>query len=122
LLSRAQLEIWAYVTPNVTPSTFQLRIQPPQNHGQVFDFKDGAGEGNRTLVISLEDRGRGGSENASGDLGVGAGAVEGRLSGDRLKRATQDMTDARDCHGVRWPPRYGRGRWCVLIALRAFGR
>src|SRR6516164_1631302 len=26
----------------------------PQHSAQVFDFKDGAGEGNRTLVISLE--------------------------------------------------------------------
>jgi hypothetical protein len=32
-----------------------VRIQLPQSFGQVFDFKYGAGEGNRTLVISLED-------------------------------------------------------------------
>ena len=29
-------------------------IQLPQHSAQVFDLKDGAGEGNRTLVISLE--------------------------------------------------------------------
>jgi hypothetical protein len=117
-----QLEIWSFVTPDVTPSTFSYAFSLLNIPDKSLIFKDGAGEGLRTLVISLEDRGRGGSKNASGDLGVGARAVEGRLSGDRLKRATQDMTDARDCHGVRWPPRYGRGRWCVLIALRAFGR
>jgi hypothetical protein len=32
-----------------------VRIQLPQSFGQAFDFKYGAGEGNRTLVISLED-------------------------------------------------------------------
>src|SRR5262249_12519245 len=33
---------------------FSGRIQLPHYSAQVFDFKDGAGEGNRTLVISLE--------------------------------------------------------------------
>ena len=31
-----------------------MSIQLAHMSGQVFDFKDGAGEGNRTLVISLE--------------------------------------------------------------------
>ena len=40
LLSRAQLEIWAFVTPDVTPSAFQKNMERVK--------------GNRTLVISLE--------------------------------------------------------------------
>jgi hypothetical protein len=49
------LLIWAFVTPDVTPAALSVRIELTQSFGQVFDFKDGAGEGNRTLVISLED-------------------------------------------------------------------
>jgi len=40
--------------PQTLPRALSVRIQLAQRFAQVFDFKDGAGEGNRTLVISLE--------------------------------------------------------------------
>src|SRR5262249_10986104 len=54
LLSRAQLEIWAIVTPDVTPSAFQCAFSSLNISDNPLIFKHGAGEGNRTLVISLE--------------------------------------------------------------------
>jgi len=55
LLSRAQLEIWAFVTPDVTPSAFQCAFSSLNISDKPLIFKRGAGEGNRTLVISLEE-------------------------------------------------------------------
>ena len=40
--------------PLTLPLAVSGRIQLPHYFGQIFDFKNGAGEGNRTLVISLE--------------------------------------------------------------------
>src|SRR5262249_58508429 len=40
--------------PPTFPQALFRHIQLPKCFGQVFDFTDGAGEGNRTLVISLE--------------------------------------------------------------------
>jgi hypothetical protein len=48
-----QIEIRCLL-PLTLPRALSARIQLPNYFAQVFDFKDGAGEGNRTLVISLE--------------------------------------------------------------------
>ena len=49
-----QLESWRLL-PLTLPRVLLVPQLTPQYSGQVSDFKDGAGEGNRTLVISLEN-------------------------------------------------------------------
>ena len=49
-----QLSKSGRLLPLTLPRALFERIQLPHYSGQVFGLKDGAGEGNRTLVISLE--------------------------------------------------------------------
>src|SRR5262249_22237953 len=54
LLSRAQLEIWAFVTPDVTPSAFQCAFSSLNISDKPLIFKPRAGAGDAPLVLSLE--------------------------------------------------------------------
>jgi hypothetical protein len=55
LLSPVQLEIWALVTPDVTPAFFQCVFSSLNLLDKCLILNMERVKGNRTLVISLED-------------------------------------------------------------------